>query len=598
MRKLWVAAFVLGVMAITRADTYSIPWWTVDGGGGTSTGGGYSLSGTVGQPDAGGPMTGGSYALSGGFWVGAVASTAQPDALIRAPRDSGFVGGDIYGAGQTTTANASVTRPAVITVRVENDGDTPEVVTVTGTGDGGGWTVRYFDAEGQDRTGLFTTQATFPLTAGGDVEARLEVTPDAGVALGAERLFSVTVTCPASGKTDTVSATVRKVADLSAVALAINPPSFGAAQRPITLTATAAGGVHLECRFLGKLTTATTYTVLRDWGGNVYADWQPAPQKYRLYAEVREVGSTTAKASPGLYYTVRAPLTAVQLTGSPASPTSVNRRVTFALTATGGADLQYGFAAEKQVEGGAPIATFSRAYNTNRGTWWTPTEMGTYIITGYAKDLATGEIVTATNTYVVAPPPSAVTLAMVSPLAGPTAVGVPISLLATPVGGGTLEYQFLYNVSPTSKPSATWTKEIYGAGRGYVLTPTQAAFYTFRVYVREKGSTVNFQAASTDLKVQVMPKVSDYGLTCTPSGLTVRLEVTGVVGGAQPTWKFWARKKGTATWGLVRDYAASPIVESWMPGGPGTYQIMVYIKEVGSKAANYDLSKTFEYTAP
>ena len=51
------------------AQTYNIDWFKVAGGGGTSTGGVYSVSGTIGQHDAGGPMTGGSYSLVGGFWA-------------------------------------------------------------------------------------------------------------------------------------------------------------------------------------------------------------------------------------------------------------------------------------------------------------------------------------------------------------------------------------------------------------------------------------------------------------------------------------------------------------------------------------------------
>lgn len=51
------------------AQTYSINWSTIDGGGGTSTGGVYSVSGTIGQPDAGGPMTNGQYSVTGGFWA-------------------------------------------------------------------------------------------------------------------------------------------------------------------------------------------------------------------------------------------------------------------------------------------------------------------------------------------------------------------------------------------------------------------------------------------------------------------------------------------------------------------------------------------------
>ena len=51
------------------AQSYSIDWFTIDGGGGTSTGGVYSVSGTIGQPDAG-ALSSGGYALSGGFWAG------------------------------------------------------------------------------------------------------------------------------------------------------------------------------------------------------------------------------------------------------------------------------------------------------------------------------------------------------------------------------------------------------------------------------------------------------------------------------------------------------------------------------------------------
>jgi hypothetical protein len=58
---------------------HDLSWHTVDGGGGTSIGGVYVLSGTVGQPDASPSMIGGTYALSGGFWPG-----AQPGAICPA----------------------------------------------------------------------------------------------------------------------------------------------------------------------------------------------------------------------------------------------------------------------------------------------------------------------------------------------------------------------------------------------------------------------------------------------------------------------------------------------------------------------------------
>src|SRR4026207_502216 len=57
---------------------YTLNWFTIDGGGGTSTGGVYSLSGTIGQPDAG-RLSGGAYTLEGGFW-GIVLAIQQPGA--------------------------------------------------------------------------------------------------------------------------------------------------------------------------------------------------------------------------------------------------------------------------------------------------------------------------------------------------------------------------------------------------------------------------------------------------------------------------------------------------------------------------------------
>jgi hypothetical protein len=67
MKKL-LLLFSLLVPSLGFAQSYSIDWYKVSGGGGTSTGSVFSVSGTIGQHDAGGPMTGGSYWLTGGFW--------------------------------------------------------------------------------------------------------------------------------------------------------------------------------------------------------------------------------------------------------------------------------------------------------------------------------------------------------------------------------------------------------------------------------------------------------------------------------------------------------------------------------------------------
>ncbi len=50
---------------------FDLSWHTIDGGGATfSAGGGYSLGGSIGQPDAG-QVSNLPYTLNGGFWGGA-----------------------------------------------------------------------------------------------------------------------------------------------------------------------------------------------------------------------------------------------------------------------------------------------------------------------------------------------------------------------------------------------------------------------------------------------------------------------------------------------------------------------------------------------
>ena len=59
---------VLGASAVH--GQFAISFHTIDGGGGTSSGGGFTLQGTIGQPDATGPLTGGPWSLTGGYWAG------------------------------------------------------------------------------------------------------------------------------------------------------------------------------------------------------------------------------------------------------------------------------------------------------------------------------------------------------------------------------------------------------------------------------------------------------------------------------------------------------------------------------------------------
>ncbi|MGH8023950.1 MAG: hypothetical protein ACRED1_10235 [Limisphaerales bacterium] len=77
-------SLLLGLAFNAIAQSYSIDWHKIAGGGGTSSGGSYSVSGTIGQSDASATMTGGTYSLTGGFWafISAVQTAGAPTLYI------------------------------------------------------------------------------------------------------------------------------------------------------------------------------------------------------------------------------------------------------------------------------------------------------------------------------------------------------------------------------------------------------------------------------------------------------------------------------------------------------------------------------------
>src|SRR5216117_2157775 len=80
IKRLACLALFVASVCFLQAQSYSIDWFTIDGGGGASTGGVYSVSGTIGQPDAG-TMSGGNFTVNGGFW-GIIAAVQTPGAPL------------------------------------------------------------------------------------------------------------------------------------------------------------------------------------------------------------------------------------------------------------------------------------------------------------------------------------------------------------------------------------------------------------------------------------------------------------------------------------------------------------------------------------
>ncbi len=82
---LYLVILVLSLTSpvLAETDAYTLSWWTVDGGGSVGlTSGDYTLSGTIGQPDAG-VSSSDNYDLAGGFWAGIMSTLRSFLPLIR-----------------------------------------------------------------------------------------------------------------------------------------------------------------------------------------------------------------------------------------------------------------------------------------------------------------------------------------------------------------------------------------------------------------------------------------------------------------------------------------------------------------------------------
>ena len=73
---------IIAPASVQAAGPYEISWGTIDGGGGTSTGGPYVLTGAIGQPDAAWAR-GGKFELLGGFWPGGPLCLVEFDDFAR-----------------------------------------------------------------------------------------------------------------------------------------------------------------------------------------------------------------------------------------------------------------------------------------------------------------------------------------------------------------------------------------------------------------------------------------------------------------------------------------------------------------------------------
>jgi hypothetical protein len=80
-RAAFAAALVGLALAASALAQFSIPWSTVDAGGGVSLGGSFSVEGTAGQFDVGQGQRGGPFCLVTAYWEGGRLTSTCPGDL-------------------------------------------------------------------------------------------------------------------------------------------------------------------------------------------------------------------------------------------------------------------------------------------------------------------------------------------------------------------------------------------------------------------------------------------------------------------------------------------------------------------------------------
>jgi hypothetical protein len=142
MKNLLAIAIVGAALVFPRAlqaQSYSIDWYTIGGGGGSSAGTNgattYSVTGTIGQP-ATASMSGGNYSVTGGFWslLAVVQTAGSPLLSITRSGTQAVISwsapatGFVLEQSSTLKTNSWTTSPATLTT---NAGIVSVTVTAT-----------------------------------------------------------------------------------------------------------------------------------------------------------------------------------------------------------------------------------------------------------------------------------------------------------------------------------------------------------------------------------------------------------------------------------------------------------------------------------
>jgi subtilisin family serine protease len=414
--------------------------------------------------------------------------------------------------------------------------------------------------------------------------------------------FDLAVTNPAQNNFSILLNDSGPVTIPISVNIAVSPASPQPKGTSVTFTGMATGGSgSYEYQFWYRPAGSTSFIIARDYSPINLFNWDTAPIPpgiYEWFVYARNAGSTAPyqAISQILAYTINAPLSpvsAVSLTGSPASPQVIETSIIFTAAATGGTgNYEYQFWYRDTWSANFIMA---RDYGPDNLFIWDTASVAAanYEWRVYARNSGSTtpyEAISQILPYTInapLPPVSAVSLTA-SP-ASPQVKGTSITFSAAATGGiGNYEYQFWYR--------DTWSANFimvrdYGSGNFFIWDTGSVAVanYQWRVYARNSGSTAAFEASQIlPYSIMAVPPVSSVSLAASPAspqvkGVPVTLTGTAAGGSGNFEYQFWYRPAGSPVFTMARDYASSSLfIWDTASIAVGNYDWIVYARNSGS----------------
>ncbi len=365
---------------------------------------------------------------------------------------------------------------------------------------------------------------------------------------------------------------------LSALTLAVNPPSPQPVNTPITLAAAATGGMNVQYQcWAYNPSAAAAWSQLQSYSASATCTWTPSMPGCYLLSATAQDGNTGVEVNAMLWYTITAsPLSAVAVTPSLASPQPSGTPITLIAAATGGANVSYQF--WLYAPNAVPAWSQLQAFSLQNACSWTPSMPGIYLLAITACDGVTGAEVTTTLWYgIQGAPLTGVSLQLSSPSA--PMVNLPVTLTAAATGGTNVRYQFwLYNPA-ASRPGASCKpilRRIPVAGSGhpgnYLLSITACDGIT--------GVEVNTTIWDT---VTGGPPLSAVSITASPPSpqpANTPITLTAMAtGGTNVSYQFWLYNPAVVpAWSQLQAYSSLNTC-TWTPSAPGPYLLSLTARD-------------------